>query len=346
MSKAVKYTQLQTVVMLLALSTMGLIGCQTQPTADEPNEQTSSTASPTATPIELIDLAFATLAPPTIEVIQQTPTPLPTATATPTATPIVYAIQEGDTLLAIAIDNQTTVDEIQILNPDVRPELLSIGQEIELPPPATPVFSSEQPTALPIQINVLSASLFPDGAGGLWVIGEVENSANYFIENLQLELTLYGTGGLAVGRTETWAAAPLIGPNGSTPFGVLFPQKPDGNLQVEVGVASGFASATASDDGRYYFGITADEPEFEAKDEAVTVSGKVTNSGDQAAIETIGLLLAYGSDGRLIGFNRLAFSPALSAGATEDYTTTFLSLGGRVSTVKIQTYSKKQLAQP
>ena len=341
MGKKNNCVHLRIVLNLVLIALLGLMGCRMGQTANENEAKLLPSSVPTPSPIPLLDLAFATLAPPTIEVIQQTPTPLPTATATPTPTPIVYTIQDGDTLLAIAIDNQTTVEEIQSLNPDVRPELLSIGQEITLPPPATPVFRSERPTALPIQIEVLSVSLFSDGAGGLWVLGEVKNSADYFIENLQLEITLFGEEGLMVGSKKTWAPAPQVGPNESTPFGLVFPQKPDGNLQAEIKVASGFAQANSIDEGRYYFGLTADQPQFEVNGEAISMTGKVTNNGSETAKDAFGLLLTYDNDGRLTGYSQIAFSQSLSPDESENYTSTFVPVGSEVTAVRIQTYSKK-----
>lgn len=333
-----RYNNMQLV--LFSILELGLLfGCRTPQTAENEGATPPPTAPPTATPVQLADLTFATLAPPTIEVIQQTPTPLPTATSTPTATPIVYAIQDGDTLLAIAIDNQTTVEEIQTLNPGVRPELLSIGQEITLPPPATPVFSSERPTPLPVQVEVVSTSLFPDGAGGLWVLGEMKNSSDYFLENLQLEITLYGAGGLAVGQAKTWGAAPLVAAGDTTPFGVLFPQKPDGNLQAEIDVASGFVLPDLPS-GRDYFGLTADEPQWRSEGETLEISGTLSNSGGQTAVDAVGLLLAYDSSNRLIGYSQHRFPPSLPAGESVAYATTFVPLGGEVSKVRIQIYAK------
>lgn len=293
------------------------------------------------TEIFLRDLAFATLAPPTIEVIQQTPTPLPTATATPTATPIVYVIEAGDTLLGVAIDNQTTVEEIQSLNPNVRPELLSIGQEIALPPPATPVFGNDRPTPLPIQIQVGSASLFPDGAGGLWVVGEVENSADYFLENLRLEIILYGEGGLVVGRMETWTASELIAPNSTSVFGLFFPQKPEGNLQVEIQAIRGFTFAQLPEDDSRYFGLTADEPQLDFDQEAFAISGNIANVGNQIATDIILLVATYDFDGRLTGFAQFSPFETLAIGEEASYTYALVPPGGLADQVKVQVSARK-----
>jgi LysM repeat protein len=56
-----------------------------------------------------------------------------TARATTTApTAQFYVIQEGDTLADVAAEHDTTVEELLILNPDVDPVSLTIGQRIRV----------------------------------------------------------------------------------------------------------------------------------------------------------------------------------------------------------------------
>ena len=64
----------------------------------------------TATPEVGVD--FVTIAPPTVAVVQVTPSPLPTNTPTATPTPVVYAVQEGDTIWSIAYTNGTVPDAL------------------------------------------------------------------------------------------------------------------------------------------------------------------------------------------------------------------------------------------
>jgi LysM repeat protein len=74
------------------------------------------------------------------------PTPSPTTTASPTTTKLVltgtttttveegrfYVVQSGDTLGSIALEHDTTVEELMRLNPDVDPTALNIGQRIRV----------------------------------------------------------------------------------------------------------------------------------------------------------------------------------------------------------------------
>lgn len=73
------------------------------------------------------------------------PTAAPTTTAPPTTTRLVltnatptvdegryYVVQSGDTLGSIALEHDTTVEELMRLNPDVDPTALSIGQRLRV----------------------------------------------------------------------------------------------------------------------------------------------------------------------------------------------------------------------
>lgn len=60
----------------------------------------------------------------------------PTETAPGTTTSAVgrkfYEIEAGDTLETIAAENETTVEQLLVLNPDLDPVALSIGQRIRV----------------------------------------------------------------------------------------------------------------------------------------------------------------------------------------------------------------------
>jgi LysM repeat protein len=85
-----------------------------------------------------------------------TPTPTPTRTPAPTSTPtplppLTYQVLAGDTLSDIAARFDTTVEAILALNPEVQPELLSVGYVLRIPagtltPTPTPTLDPSLPT--------------------------------------------------------------------------------------------------------------------------------------------------------------------------------------------------------
>jgi LysM repeat protein len=87
--------------------------------------------------------APATRDTPTVaEARRQEPAPAPatteattaatTAPVTSAAEPEFYVIEEGDTLESVADQYGTTVEELLVLNPDVDPVALTIGQRIRV----------------------------------------------------------------------------------------------------------------------------------------------------------------------------------------------------------------------
>lgn len=91
-------------------------------------------ATPTETPTRI---------PVTVNIVVPSETPIPTATEPPTITPTPcsvpddwepYAVQAGDTLLRIATEAGTTVDNLVANNCLADPNALALGQTILLPP--------------------------------------------------------------------------------------------------------------------------------------------------------------------------------------------------------------------
>jgi uncharacterized protein YkwD len=60
--------------------------------------------------------------------------PTPKATFTPTPEPVYHTIESGDTLLAMAIDYETSVETIMLTNDILDPHSLQIGQKLLIPP--------------------------------------------------------------------------------------------------------------------------------------------------------------------------------------------------------------------
>lgn len=110
--------------------------------------QNSTPLPPTNTPSPTVSLPTpkpptATPAPPTKTPtkVVKTPTPQATATSTTTSTPEpeTYTVKEGDTLLGIAVQFDTTTTEIAAANGISEDDFLQLGQELVIPAPtATP----------------------------------------------------------------------------------------------------------------------------------------------------------------------------------------------------------------
>jgi LysM repeat protein len=264
-------------------------------------------------------------------VVQVTPTPSPTPSPTPTATPVIYIIEEGDTLLALAIDNNTTVDAIETLNPGIQPNLLQIGQQVVLPPPATPSFQSAAATLVPLQIEVVNLNIYRSPSGGLWLLGEVVNHSHLPAENVQLQLGLAGVDGQGIAAVNTWVTPGIVPPGGKAPFGALVPGvSADSSVQFAPPSAAVIGGQTVVDMGNRYLDLAVVEPEANIEESQVEINGRVANIGGETAGNILLVTTFYDGQGNVTGFHELTMDFNLAPGEERAFSFTAAPPGGRV----------------
>jgi LysM repeat protein len=315
-------------VVLLILS-LQLVACQS---GDEVETLPTETAVPTPTP--QIGVSFATRAAPTTAVIQTTPTPLPTPTVTPTATPVVYQIESGDTILGIAIQRGTTVEDILVLNPGIVPENLQIGQPVILPPPPTPSALSVQGTPVPLRVTVNKIHAYQTPVGSLWLLGEVTNEGETAVENIQVEIGLLAADGQIVGTASAWVATSIIPSGERGPFGVLINEPPDDFAQPAVAVVGGQAVVEL---GTRTLSVDVLSPELTLNDDSVALSGTVVNSGEDAANQVQLVATFYDAQGNVTGFQQQVVAEQLSVGEERPFQLEAAPPGGETVTYTLQT---------
>jgi LysM repeat protein len=276
---------------LLLLLALLLASCSAPP-AGPP------TAAPTGTSTPEIGISLVTRAPPTVAVVRTTPTPLPTPTATPTATPIVYTVVEGDTLLGIAIDNLTTVDEIKALNPGVVPALLQIGSQLQLPPPATALFQGTPSTPIALQVVVEQVNFYRTPVGTLWVLGEVVNEGDYPAADVQVQIDFSG-GGQSL-AAPAWVQPPLLPAQGRAPFAALVREAPQVELMPSVSIVGG---SPLLDAGSHYLDLAAGATEATIEDDRVALTGTITNTGALTATAISVIATFYDAQNRISGYS-------------------------------------------
>ena len=275
------------------------------PVDDVPAETAVSSPTPQ------IGVSFATRAVPTTAVIQTTPTPLPTPTTTPTATPVVYQIASGDTILGIAIQRGTTVDEILALNPGIVPENLQIGQPVVLPPPATAIALLAQGTAVPLRVAITKIHAYKTPVGSLWLLGEVTNEGDAPVENIQVEIGLLAADGRHVGTVTAWIATSIILPGEHGPFGVLI-NEPSGDFaQQTVAVVGGQAVVEL---GTRSLDVAVVEPELVLNDDSVVVAGMVRNEAATATSHVQLTATFYDVQGNVTGYQQQMVAERLGVG--------------------------------
>jgi len=262
----------------------------------------------TPTPASLaVSLATPTVLP---TLIPQMLTPAPTNTPAPTPTPTVHIIQPGDTLLGIALQYGVTLDELYQVNGVLKPELLQIGQSVVIPAPGSvgkPTNNNSgaviAPTQPPLPVQVEHAARYQTPVGSVWVLGEVFNSTDQPIENVQVRVSLLDVKGQEADSALPFVALDAIPPGGRVPFSVLFESPPIDVIDFQAYVVR--ADPAYNYSTRY---ATLEVSDIQTKQEGTQdrVSGKVTNTGATNVAGAQVMITLYDDKGHVSGFRQYA----------------------------------------
>jgi LysM repeat protein len=257
--------------------------------------------SPPAAPTNLLSpVALPTAVTSPTPIPRPTSTPIPSTTPEPTPTPIIYIIKGGDTLLGVAIQHGISLDAIRLTNPGLRPELLQIGQQVIIPPPTEedrPAGSLPSPTPIPLTIG--GSAWYTTPTGGLWFLGEVINETEAPVENVRLGVTVYGQDGEILAELDNWAAADIVAPGETAPFGILFDSLPGTMATYEIRLLT---SEPVTRDWVWHsaLAVVASNGGFEGM--VYRIQGAVRNRGEVQAIEVTLVTTLYDADGHVTGF--------------------------------------------
>ena len=274
---------------------------------------------PTPTPASLaISLATPTVLPTRLP---QVLTPAPTNTPPPAPVPAVHIVQPGDTLLGIALQYNVTLEELYQVNGVLKPELLQIGQSIVIPVPGSvgqPAGDRSgvviAPTHPPLPVTVEHAARYQTPVGSVWVLGEVFNSTDQPVENVQVHVALLDAAGQEVASDTPFVALDAVPPGGRAPFGVLFSAPPAGVIDFQAYVVRADASYQHS---ARYAGLQISDLQTKQEGAQYRVSGKAANTGTTDAAEAQIVITLYDERGRVTGFRQLALpDDQLAAGGS------------------------------
>ncbi|MGQ9593286.1 MAG: FxLYD domain-containing protein [Anaerolineae bacterium] len=312
----------------LVLGAMGVLvlvaGCTPQAT---PTPRATDTPALSPTPLAAITRpATATPAP---------LTPLPTATPTITPTPVLYVVQKGDNLLAIARRYGVTLQALQEANGILDPRRLQIGQELIIPVGEAALAEPPTPTPTPVPVAMEHVAFLETPAGGVWCLGEVRNLYSEPVELVQVQVSLYDERGSPLAYQSGFVFLDQIPPGASGPFGILFDQGPSRFSTYQIVPLS---AVPAREAGRTSLRLSASDLVGEALGPAAfAVRGQVQNE-DSASLEGVFVIVTlYNGEGQVIGVRKVAPERAtLPPGGRSTFEAIFLGLPGPVERYAVQ----------
>lgn len=230
-------------------------------------------------------------------------TPEPTFTPTVTPTPVIYAIQRGDTLGAVAARFGVTVAALQETNGIADPRSLRIGQELIIPAAAAASDPGVTPTLTPIPVTYTVQNLFfaEIPRGGLYVLGEVYNPGDQPLEQVEITISLRDRDNEILATTQGGIVTDYIAAGERGPFAVMFTSAPATFANYVVQPLRGLPGYL----GNYYRDLEIRNTASSGEQFGSTVvTGQVVNVGPEDAVEVSLVVVLYDGLGRVIGVRR------------------------------------------
>ena len=298
--------------------------------------------TPTPAPTPTVEIVALATLPPTATPAPYTPEP--TATATVTPTPIFYTIKPGDGLLGVAQEYGVTVAAIQDANGILDPRSLQIGQQLVIPLPADEEENliNATPTPTPLPVTIQNVHFSETTIGGLWVLGEVQNSSGQPLEQVRIGVALLDKSDVEIARASGLVALDLLGVNEIGPFALLFGSAPgdfDRYLTFPL-------SAVPAHIGGYYRDLVVEDVESEGERYAAyTVTGTVRNIGPEDAVSVQVILTAYDPLDRVVAMRKVPPEHnVVSPGGSTIFSIVLAPVGGPVARIAAVAQGRRRSA--
>jgi LysM repeat protein len=243
----------------------------------------------------------------------ETPTVLPTLAPTPT--PIIYTVQNGDTLIGIAVRHEVSLEAIESANIGIDPGNLQPGQTIVVPAPtAADVVGSFIPASTPLPVSIGMFNCVPTPAASTICLSEFLNSTGEPILNLAVQVPLLNTDGEPIANAMPNSPVNLIPPGAAVPLAAVFPAANGG---------AAIGSALAADSGAgladRFVTLEVEGASGAASPSGYTLGGTLINptASEIRSITVVGTV--YNAAGAVIGYRKIFLTDSLAANASAEF---------------------------
>lgn len=303
------------------------------------------TVKPTPTPVPTATIGVAVVNAtdqPTATPAPYTPAPTPTFTVTPT--PVFHTIGDGQSLLSIANQYNVSVAALQEANGILDPRTLQIGQQLIIPrEEEAQVAADATPTPTPLPVTIENLHFTENTIGGVWVLGEVHNTAGVALEQVRVGVTLVDKAGQELAESQALVALDLVDLDERAPFAILFGEAPESFEQYQAYPVSAVPAYV----GSYYRDLAVEEVQTESERYAsYTVTGIVRNTGPEEAVDVQVVLTAYDPLNRVIAVQQIVPDHnVVPRGGTTTFTAVLAPVGGPVERIQAEAQGRRLSSQ-
>jgi LysM repeat protein len=298
-----------------------LAGCKAGPSA--PSATSTSTLRPFRIAMATSRLGTATS------------TIAPLATVGPSPTPRWYVVRPNDSFLAIALAFGLSREELLAANPELNPDLLSIGQQLLIPAPGGEATATPIPTPTPLPLDVAEPLCFPSASGGLWCLLSVTNTTGESVEGLSGWVTLVDAGGTALVTAPVYPPLNLLPADKSMVLSAYLPPPAPGYSRAAGALT--MAVPVQEAEKRYPpldWSVTNNQPAADRRswEVDVRVGMPASTSGSPRVAVAV---LAFDARGQGIGFTKWEPDAALRPGEGTLAHLVVYSLGPQIERVDV-----------
>jgi LysM repeat protein len=151
------------------------------------------------------------------------PTSLPQipTTPAPSQTPFIHQVTRGETMLGIAIQYGVSLEDLQAVNPDANPRLLSVGQSLVVPIKINEETGQTAATPTPYELGIGSSRCFGSD-DGLACITQITNNQSVTLDSIRIGFALFNDQEEIIASEVGVTELNRLSPGESIPVYVLF----------------------------------------------------------------------------------------------------------------------------
>lgn len=259
----------------------------------------------------------------------------------PTPTPSSYIVAAGDSLSTIAEQFGLRLEDLQIANPGVISENLSIGQMLKIPGDSPTLPGSSLPTPAPVQLGAVRC--YPSGAGA-YCLATLHNPFPEALENIKLQFSLLDSNGQPLTSLEGFLPINILPPASALPAYAFFPA--GGGQAAQTALAPGTQLSAqlaasirlAPGDQRYLTAVARNIlTNLAWNSRSARVQGQIflpSNVKTDARVIWL-VAVAYDEDGQPVGFRRWEWQGRLKPGEVQPFDLFIYSLGPAIERIDV-----------
>ncbi len=254
----------------------------------------------------------------------------------PTPTPFVHIVQQGETLLGIALRYGVALDDLILVNPGVDPGFLTIGQQLRIPGEEGEAVDTLLPTPTPVPVEMSPVECYESPSGALACLLEAQNNDAEYVRGLTVVVRLYDGGGEEIGVQLANSPLEFLSPGKSLPLLVQFPQTLPDFSYATASVQSAIR-IPSSDITGYSVGleIQSSTQIFDARMSRVvgTIDLRQLSTSPDGSIRILGIVRS--PNGHAAGYRILDLVIAEATGDSIPFSLDIFSLGPSIDSVEV-----------